>query len=124
MRVAVPARTPEGLDSYVFSRPTYAPFFIIIDIDEGIKSVEVIRNPASGLVPYRGPSLSSWLKHLGVEAVLIVTACRDVEESLRSWGIKVFYVEGEKVRDVVNAFMEGVFGITPKEEVKDRRGLV
>ncbi len=123
MRIAVPARTPEGLNSYVFARPTYAPFFVIVDVNEGVENVEVIRNPASGLIQYRGPSLSSWLKHLGVEAVLVVAVCRDVEESLRSWGIKVFYMEGERVKDVVDSFIKGVFGTPPKEE-KRKRGLV
>lgn len=108
-KIAIPAKGPEGLEAITFGQPIYAPFFTIITIEEGeIKEVEVIKNPASTLLPYRGPSLASWLKHMGVSVVISISFPEDVINSLTSWGIKPIFAMGRKVRDLLEAYLSAM----------------
>ncbi|MCS7102512.1 MAG: hypothetical protein NZ992_01360 [Candidatus Korarchaeum sp.] len=105
-KIAIPSKGPEGLEALTFGQLIYAPFFTIVTVEEGeVKSVEVIRNPASTLLPYRGPSLASWLKHMGVNVIVSVSFPEDVITSLISWGIKPVFVMGRKVGELLEAYL-------------------
>ena len=108
-KIAIPAKGPEGLDALTFGQPTYAPFFTIVTVEGGeVKEVEVIRNPASTLLPYRGPSLASWLKHMGVSVVIAISFPEDVIYSLTSWGIKPVFIVGKRVRELLEAYLSAL----------------
>ncbi|MEM0017132.1 MAG: NifB/NifX family molybdenum-iron cluster-binding protein [Candidatus Korarchaeum sp.] len=105
-KIAIPSKGPEGLEALAFGQPIYAPFFTIITLEEGeVRSVEVIRNPASTLLPYRGPSLASWLKHMGVNVVVSISFPEDVINSLISWGIRPVFVMGKRVGELLEAYL-------------------
>lgn len=105
-KIAIPSKGPEGLEALVFGQPIYAPFFTIVTVEEGeVRSVDVIRNPASTLLPYRGPSLASWLKHMGVNVVVSISFPEDVISSLTSWGIRPVFAMGRKVSELLEAYL-------------------
>ncbi len=124
MKVAIPAKGPEGLDAIAFGQPSYAPFFVIITVEDSeVKKVDVIRNPASGLLSYRGPSLASWLKHMGVNVLVSISLPEDVMRSLTSWGIKAVFAMGRTVKEVLDAYLSGTYR-PPMENKGDNKGLL
>ncbi|MDK2373282.1 MAG: NifB/NifX family molybdenum-iron cluster-binding protein [Candidatus Korarchaeota archaeon] len=123
-KIAVPAKGPEGLDAIAFGQPSYAPFFTIVTVEDSeIKKVEVIRNPASGLLTYRGPSLASWLKHMGVTVLISISLPEDVLRSLTSWGIRAVFATGRTVREILDAYLSGTYR-PPRGEKSGEEGLV
>lgn len=123
-KIAIPAKGPEGLDAIAFGQPTYAPFFTIVTVEDSeIKKVEVIRNPASGLLTYRGPSLASWLKHMNVTILISITLPEDVLRSLTSWGIKAVFATGRTVGEILDSYLSGVYR-PPGGEKGGEEGLV
>ncbi len=109
-KIAIPSKGSEGLDAIAFGQPSYAPFFVIITVEDSeVKKVDVIRNPASGLLSYRGPSLASWLKHMEVSVLVSISLPEDVLKSLTSWGIKPIFAIGKTVREVLNAYLSGIY---------------
>ncbi|MCD6245238.1 MAG: NifB/NifX family molybdenum-iron cluster-binding protein [Candidatus Korarchaeota archaeon] len=107
-KIAIPAKGSEGLNAIAFGQPSYAPFFTIVTVENSeIKKVEVIRNPASGLITYRGPSLASWLKHMNVDVLLTISLSEDVMKNLNSWGIRTVFAIGRTVKEVLEAYLSG-----------------
>ncbi|MCD6348065.1 MAG: NifB/NifX family molybdenum-iron cluster-binding protein [Candidatus Korarchaeota archaeon] len=123
-KIAIPAKDPEGLNAIAFGQPPYAPFFTIVTVEDSeIKKVEVIRNPASGLLTYRGPSLASWLKHMGVNVLVSISLPEDVLRSLNSWGIRAVFAIGRTVKEVLDAYLSGIYR-PPSGERSGEEGLV
>ncbi len=123
-KIAIPAKGPEGLDAIAFGQPSYAPFFVIVTVEDSeVKKVDVIRNPASGLLSYRGPSLASWLKHMDISVLVSISLPEDVLRSLTSWGIKAVFAMGRTVREVLDAYLSGTYR-PPTENKGGEGGIV
>lgn len=104
MIIAVPSEDEKGLDSYVAHHFGRAPYFTLIDIEEGeIRDVRVLEAPTS----HEPGDLPTLLRRNNVEVILAYGMGGRAAAFFESYGIKVLTgVEG-RVKEVVKAFIEG-----------------
>lgn len=103
MIIAVPTENEGGLDSYVAHHFGRAPYFTLIEVEDGeVKDVRVLEAPAT----HEPGELPALLRRNNVEIILAYGMGDRAAAFFESYGIKVLTgVEG-KVREVVKAFIE------------------
>ena len=100
MKICIPSKDPRGLSSEVFDHFGSAPWFTIVDTEEG--KVRTIRNPNC----HRDEGSCHHvdiLRKAGVTAVVSSGIGRRAWEGLNAAGIKVFSAGFSKVSELVEA---------------------
>jgi len=104
MIIAVPTEDGRGLDSQVAQHFGRAPYFTLIEVEDGeIKDVRVLEAPMT----HEPGELPALLRRENVEVILAYGIGGRAAAFFESYGIKVLTgVEG-RVREVIKAFIEG-----------------
>jgi len=107
MRVVIPTNTPDGLFAKRGAHFGKAPFYVIVDIENGeIKDVDFTSNPGhSGGAC--GNSVMN-IKNLGADALIVSGIGPNPLMRFKEVGIKVYY-DGESpiVEDAIKKFING-----------------
>ncbi len=104
MIIAIPTEDGRGLDSQVAQHFGRAPYFTLIEVEDGeIKDVRVLEAPMT----HEPGELPTLLRRENVEVILAYGIGGRAAAFFESYGIKVLTgVEG-RVREVIKAFIEG-----------------
>jgi len=90
MRVAVPVDRDMGVNSPVAYRFARAPYFAIVDIDNGkISSISVVPNPNAMARGGAGPAAAQWLANQHVNVVLTPQVGPNAAAALNAMGIRI-----------------------------------
>jgi len=102
--IAIPTEDGRGLDSQVAQHFGRAPYFTLIEVEDGeIKDVRVLEAPMT----HEPGELPTLLRRENVEVILAYGIGGRAAAFFESYGIKVLTgVEG-RVREVIKAFIEG-----------------
>ncbi|RLI75589.1 dinitrogenase iron-molybdenum cofactor [Archaeoglobales archaeon] len=103
MRVAIPCIDDRGLDSYVSQHFGRARYFVIADVDNGVKDVKVVRLPFEDHMP---GDIPRFLQSLGVEVVITYGLGMRAMGFFESMGIRVVSGAMGKVGDVLDGFIK------------------
>ncbi|WP_457562490.1 NifB/NifX family molybdenum-iron cluster-binding protein [Caminibacter pacificus] len=107
MRVVIPTSTPDGLLAKRGAHFGKAPFYVIVDIENGeIKDVNFTQNPghAGGAC---GNAVMN-IKNLGADALIVVGIGHRPLEGFKQAGIKVYYDDiSPTVEEAINRLLSG-----------------
>ena len=107
MRVVIPTSTPDGLLAKRGAHFGKAPFYVIVDIENGeIKDVDFAQNPghAGGAC---GNAVTN-IQNLGADALIVAGIGYRPLEGFRAAGIKVYFDDvSPTVEESINKFIKG-----------------
>ncbi len=103
MRVAIPCSDDRGLDSHVSQHFGRARYFLIADIDDGIRNVRVVELPFENHMP---GDIPRFLQSLGVDVVITYGLGMKAMGFFESMGIKVISGAMGRVGDVLEGFIK------------------
>ena len=93
MRIAIPVDSNMGENSPVGYRFARAPFFAIVDVENGrIVRINIIQNPNAMVRGGAGPAASQWLASQGVNIVLAPNIGPNASAALNAMGIRILTV--------------------------------
>jgi len=100
MRIAIPSETDEGLNGFVAEHFGRAPYYVIVDIEEGkIVKVQVEKTPSTehvfGLIP-------RFLKERKVDLIIAMRMGPRARELFRQLGIRVITGASGRIIDLIN----------------------
>ena len=103
MRIAVAIGNNNGWNSIVAYRFARAPFFAIIDVENGkVVKFEIIPNQYGAGARGVGPAVANWLANLGVNIVVGPHIGPNAAMALRGLGIEFRQINaGTLLRDVI-----------------------
>ncbi len=107
MRIVIPTNTPDGLLAKRGAHFGKAPFYVIVDVENGeIKDVDFTANPGhSGGAC--GNAVSN-IKNLGAEVLIVSGIGPNPLMGFKQVGIKVYYDgESKTVEESVKNFLNG-----------------
>jgi len=107
MRIVIPTNTPDGLLAKRGAHFGKAPFYVIVDVENGeIKDVDFTANPGhSGGAC--GNAVSN-IKNLGAEVLIVSGIGPNPLMGFKQVGIKVYYDDKSKtVEESVKNFLNG-----------------
>jgi predicted Fe-Mo cluster-binding NifX family protein len=104
LRIAIPVHDEKGLEDEVFEHFGHAPYFALIDVDNGrIVKAETIPNTYSNS---HGPGdVPSLLAGSKVNVLICRGMGRKAEEFFKEYGIQVIRGASGSVRDVVEEYL-------------------
>lgn len=101
-RVAVPLDENRGLDSKISSRFARAPYFAILEVENGnVKLLDIVSNPHTNLPHGAGTAALQWLAGYGVRKVVTTMIGPRASEAARLLGIEVAKVQVSSLREVI-----------------------
>ncbi|MEX0568663.1 MAG: NifB/NifX family molybdenum-iron cluster-binding protein [Candidatus Njordarchaeota archaeon] len=90
MRIAISVDNNLGENSPVAYRFARAPFFAIVDVENGqIKNIQIIQNPNVMARGGAGPAVAQWLASMGVNVVIASRIGPNAAMALSSMGIQM-----------------------------------
>ncbi len=103
MKIAVALENNNGLDSIVAYRFARAPFFAIIEVENGkVKKLEIIPNSYGGGARGVGPAVANWLANMGVKIAVGPHIGPNAAMALRSLGVEFRQVSsGTRLVEVI-----------------------
>lgn len=106
MRVVIPTNTPDGLMAKRGAHFGKAPFYVIVDIENGeIKDVNFTKNPGhSGGAC--GNAVAN-IKNLGADALIVSGIGPNPLMGFKKEGIKVYFDDSVTVEESVKKLIEG-----------------
>ncbi len=107
MRVVIPTNTPDGLLAKRGAHFGKAPFYVIVDIENGeIKDVDFTSNPGHSGGACGNAVMN--IKNLGADALIVSGIGPNPLMGFKQVGIKVYY-DGESttVEESINKFISG-----------------
>jgi len=128
MRVIAPSKEDRGLDSRITAHPRMAPYFVVVDVDDGgnVTSIRSIPNPyagdehehhheehehAHGMGMGRGGGMgmgfARFLSSLRPDAIITYTAGSGAFQRLTEQGIRIYRPKGHTVGESVKALLAG-----------------
>ncbi len=96
-----------GLDDIVAPQFGRANAFTIVELNDEIKSVEVIKNPAAELLSGAGITAAQLLIDKGVKILLTGNIGPKAMDALNAAGIEVYRAEGMRIEDAIKMFADG-----------------
>lgn len=110
MRIAIPVDNNMGLNSPIAYRFARAPFFAIVDVENGqIKNIQIIQNPNAMARGGAGPATAQWLASMNVNTVIASRIGPNAAMALSSLGIQTLSSSpGTTVREAL--IMHGFIG--------------
>jgi len=102
MKIMVPLDDNQGLKSRVCSHFGRAPYFAIINIEDGKVSLEIIENPRG-----KGIRAGELALKLGVNGVVVKDIGFRALEMLRSAGIEVYACNVNTLKEVIEEAKRG-----------------
>ncbi len=107
MRVVIPTSTPDGLMAKRGAHFGKAPFYVIVDIEDGeIKDVDFVQNPghAGGAC---GNAVMN-IKNLGADALIVAGIGARPLMGFKELGIKVYFDNvSTTVKETIEKFLKG-----------------
>jgi len=101
-RIVVATQGPRGLDDIVSPMFARAPFFTLIDVEDGeIKNVETIENRFSMMPGGAGMAVAEYMKELNAEIVVAGSFGPNSSNILQGMGIKILTMPPAQVREVM-----------------------
>lgn len=105
-RIALPVSDEKGLDDVVFEHFGHAPYFLLVDVEDGrIVHWEVKENPY--VSEHRPGQVPSWLKELGVEVLICLGLGGRARMLFEELGVEVITGASGKAGDVLEAYLKG-----------------
>ncbi len=107
MRVVIPTNTPDGLLAKRGAHFGKAPFYVIVDIEEGeIKDVDFTPNPGHNGGACGNAVMN--IKNLGADSLIVSGIGPNPLMGFKQVGIKVYY-DGNSptVEESINKFIKG-----------------
>lgn len=90
VRIAISVDNNLGINSPVAYRFARAPFFAIVDVENGqIKNIQIIQNSNAMARGGAGPAVAQWLASMGVNAVIASRIGPNAAMALSSLGIQM-----------------------------------
>ncbi|WP_024787184.1 MULTISPECIES: NifB/NifX family molybdenum-iron cluster-binding protein [unclassified Lebetimonas] len=107
MRIVIPTNTPDGLMAKRGAHFGRAPFYVMVDIENGeIKDVDFAQNSGHGDGAC-GNAVSN-IKNLGADALIVAGIGPRPLEGFINEGIDVYYDDSTNtVEEAVNRFLKG-----------------
>jgi len=107
MRVVIPTSTPDGLLAKRGAHFGKAPFYIVVDIEDGeVKEVNAVQNPghAGGAC---GNAVTN-IQNLGTDALIVAGIGGRPLAGFKQVGIKVYFDNvSPTVEEAINKFIKG-----------------
>jgi len=107
MRVVIPTSTPDGLLAKRGAHFGKAPFYVIVDVEDGeIKDINFVQNPghAGGAC---GNAVMN-IKNLGADALIVSGIGAKPLEGFKAAGIKVYFDDvSPTVGEAMERFLKG-----------------
>ncbi|WP_457567667.1 NifB/NifX family molybdenum-iron cluster-binding protein [Desulfurobacterium sp.] len=98
MRIAVPVNESNGMDSTICEHFGHAPFFAIIDFEEGKPEVSIFPNPA---IEHAAGQIPKMLAEKGVNMIVASRMGEKARLFFNQFGIKVVTGASGTLADVV-----------------------
>ena len=107
MKVVIPTNTPDGLMAKRGAHFGKAPFYVIVDIEDGkIKDVDFISNPGHSGGACGNAVMN--IKNLGADVLIVSGIGPNPLNGFNQVGIKVYYDgESKTVEEAVKKFLNG-----------------
>lgn len=91
MKIAVAVDANMGMNSPVAFRFARAPFFAIVEVNNGnIVNINIVQNPNAFVRGGAGPATAQWLASMGVNAVIGPRVGPNASGALAALGIQVY----------------------------------
>jgi len=116
MRVVIPTSTPDGLLAKRGAHFGKAPFYVIVDIENGeIKEVNAVQNPGHSGGACGNAVMN--IKNLGANALIVAGIGARPLMGFRQEGIRVFFDNvSPSVEEAIERFLKGETGeIRPED---------
>lgn len=106
MKIAIPTDSEGGISGIVFNHFGMAPTYTIIEIiDNEVKDVEILDNTSDHFGGSESPVDLLLKKNVGI--VICSNLGPHAMVTLRDLGFDMFFTKREKVRDVLDKFIDG-----------------
>jgi len=106
VRIVIPTNTPDGLMAKRGAHFGKAPFYVIVDVENGeIKDVDFTQNPGHSGGACGNAVMN--IKNLGADVLIVSGIGPNPLMRFKEEGIKVYFDDSATVEESVKKFIEG-----------------
>ncbi len=104
MKIAIPVLEKNGLNSKISEHFGHSPYFALLEVDDEIRSIDIVENPYEE----HGPGvMPNFLKSLGVDVVIVRGMGKRAVDFFEQLGIEVIRGASGSVESIVKEYISG-----------------